>query len=327
MISENDIFNFKNNLDEYLYRFHNVTNLKNPFHCLNPNHPDNHPSMYYSDKYKICKCFACGVRYDIFDLVKLDYGLKNFRDQFNKLAELFNQSEKIVNTEFIIPADIEEKDYSKYFDYCFRKISYTSYLTTNRGIDPHLQIKYRIGYDEERQLIVFPINNNSYFARSTIGKGKYKSKGTSYLFNENLIKDSDDNSIIYLTESIIDALSLETVCPDIKVVSLNGTTNIKRLINVSRDYNYKGMFVISFDNDSIGTTTAQLLKSEFDKLNILSFVNPLIRSIDDGKYKDINEALVNNKNKLISNMNYFTEQYKLIQEKMKLRSDNEIEIC
>ena len=87
------------------------------------------------------------------------------------------------------------------------------------------------------------------------------------------------------------------------------------------------MFVISFDNDSIGTTTAQLLKSEFDKLNILSFVNPLIRSIDDGKYKDINEALVNNKNKLISNMNYFTEQYKLIQEKMKLRSDNEIEIC
>ena len=84
-------------------------------------------------------------------------------------------------------------------DYCFKNISNTSYLTFIRGIDSQLQIKYRIGYDEERQLVVFPINDNSYFARSIIGKGKYKSKGTSYLFNEDLIKNSDSNDIIYIT--------------------------------------------------------------------------------------------------------------------------------
>ena len=326
MIKEIDIARYKSYLDEYLYRFHNVGNLKNPFHCLSPSHPDNHPSMYYSKKYNICKCFACGVRYDIFDLIKLDYGIDNFKEQFNKLAELFNESEKIINTDVIVNMDYEEKNYSKYFDYCFKNISNTSYLTTTRGIDSELQIKYRIGYDEERQLVVFPINDNSYFARSIIVKGKYKSKGTSYLFNEDLIKYSDSNDIIYLTESIIDALSLETVCPDLKVVSLNGTTNIKRLLNLSRDYNFKGMYVIALDNDSVGKTTSELLKKELDDLDITSFINPLIRSIDDGKYKDINEALVNNKSKLKSNMDYFTEQYKIIQEKIKLRSDNGYEI-
>lgn len=324
MIEENDISTFKSYLGEYLTRFHNV-DLRKPFTCLNPEHPDNHPSMSYSSKYNICKCFACNVRYDIFDLIKIDYGYTNFRDQFNKLAELFDKNEKIINTNIIVKTDIEEKDYSKYFDYCFRKISNTSYLTTTRGIDPNLQIKYRIGYDEDRKLVVFPINDKCYFARSTINKGKYKSKGTSYLFNEDLIKYSDENSVIYVTESIINSLSLETVCPDIKTVALNGVTNTKRLVSLCSDYNFKGLLILALDNDPVGKTTSELLKQELDDLKINCTINTLINSIGDGKCNDINEALTEHKEKLKSNMKYFTEQYQYILDKMNLRSD-ELEI-
>lgn len=42
--------------------------------------------------------------------------------QYNKLAELFNEEYKQVNTEIILNDNYVEKDYSSYFNYCFRKI-------------------------------------------------------------------------------------------------------------------------------------------------------------------------------------------------------------
>lgn len=323
MIDEVDITRYKYYLKEYLNRYHNISDFRKAFRCLNPNHEDRHPSMYYSTKYNICKCFSCGKSYDIFDLIKIDYGLTNFRWQYNKLAELFNEEYKQVNTEIILNDNYVEKDYSSYFNYCFRKIGNTSYLTSTRGIAEHLQIKYRIGYDEERSLIIFPINEKSYFARSTINKGKYKSKGTSYLFNEKLLQESTPDTLIYITESIIDALSLETINPDLKIISLNGTTNIKRLLLLAKENNYKGSFIIALDNDSVGKTTSELLKLQLDSLNIPSYVNSLISTVDGAK--DINEALIKNKEKLERNIKYFNEQYQIIVEKTNLRKEQELD--
>ena len=48
---------YKRYLPDYLKKYHNITNLKKFFHCLNPQHPDNHPSMRFTSKYNICKCF------------------------------------------------------------------------------------------------------------------------------------------------------------------------------------------------------------------------------------------------------------------------------
>ena len=49
----------------------------------------------------VCKCFSCGERYDIYDLIKLHYGLTSFREQHNKIAELFNELDKVVPTSTI----------------------------------------------------------------------------------------------------------------------------------------------------------------------------------------------------------------------------------
>lgn len=60
------------------------------FRCLSPDHEDKHPSMSFNRSVNKVHCFGCGVTYDIFDLIGLDYGLKDYNSQFQKACELFN---------------------------------------------------------------------------------------------------------------------------------------------------------------------------------------------------------------------------------------------
>lgn len=60
------------------------------FRCLSPDHEDKHPSMSFNRSANKVHCFGCGVTYDIFDLIGLDYGLKDYNSQFQKACELFN---------------------------------------------------------------------------------------------------------------------------------------------------------------------------------------------------------------------------------------------
>lgn len=64
-------------------------NTRSTFNCLSPEHPDKHPSMSYDSKRQRCKCFSCGISYDIFDIIGIDYGLTEFPDQLNKACELY----------------------------------------------------------------------------------------------------------------------------------------------------------------------------------------------------------------------------------------------
>ena len=52
-----NIDNFKPLLADYLINKSGVSNINRPFKCLNPNHEDRHPSMSFTEKYNICKCF------------------------------------------------------------------------------------------------------------------------------------------------------------------------------------------------------------------------------------------------------------------------------
>ena len=67
----------KGYLEDYL-KSKGIDTRKN-FNCLNPDHPDIHPSMSYYRKEQYCKCFSCNAYYDIFDIIGIDYGLKSFR--------------------------------------------------------------------------------------------------------------------------------------------------------------------------------------------------------------------------------------------------------
>lgn len=58
------------------------------FRCLNPEHEDRHPSMALDRKNHRCVCFSCGARYDIFDLVGIDYGITNTAQKFRKTYQI-----------------------------------------------------------------------------------------------------------------------------------------------------------------------------------------------------------------------------------------------
>lgn len=310
-----NIENFKPLLADYLLNKSGVQNLKRPFRCLNPNHSDEHPSMSYTEKYHICKCFSCGVCYDLFDLIGIDYGVESFKDKLDIAMKLYPNIDVESPKRFNVYGSNESTkiiDFSNYYKKCEDNISKTDYLL-RRSIDYSLINKYKIGYDEKRDMIVFPINKNCYFGRGVTQNLKLKSKGISYLWNEDLLRNSND--LIYITESIIDSLSLETIDPEIKTIALNGLPNYKRLLKIIEENNYKGNLVLAFDNDEKGLTYQEIVKEELTKLNVRSFSITLISSI--GGVKDINEALINERDKFEKSYKYFNDNLKKIIEKNK----------
>lgn len=300
MKKDTNIYIYRTFLKDYLEKYHNITNFKKHFHCLNPNHTDSHPSMYFSRKYNIVNCFSCNEHYDIFDLIGLDYSLPNFKDQLNKFKELYD-----INTIEITDKPINKInedvliDYSYYFRKCYNNTSKSDYLL-KRGISSFLISKYKIGYDIDKKAVVFPINKNSYFRRSTISNEKIKSRGTSYLWNEDLINNK--NKLIFICEGIIDSLSLETIDKNVKTISLNGVTNYKRLIDLCIKNKYSGCFVICFDNDSSGIKAQKDLKVELSKIGIDSYCISLLSNFSSSN--DLNEALLEDKEKLKQNYSY-----------------------
>ena len=295
------ISEYKTYLWDYLQKYHNVTSPKRFFHCLNPNHIDNNPSMMFTDKYNICKCFSCGASYDIYDLIGLDYDLHNFKEQLEKVQELYLE---YIPVKKEVKKDIDNKvyDYTNYYNKCFKNRYRTTYLE-QRGITRELIDKYKIGYDEERKLVIFPINKHCYFARSVVNNDKIKSKGSSDIWNKRYIKEN--NQLVYVTEGIIDALSLEVIDPNVKVMSINGVGNINSLVYALKENNFNGTIGIAFDKDGAGKKATDELKKELAKINVNSFSTSMIATFDDtSKVKDINMALINNKDLLKRNYEY-----------------------
>lgn len=295
------ISEYKTYLWDYLQKYHNVTSPKRFFHCLNPNHIDNNPSMMFTNKYNICKCFSCGASYDIYDLIGLDYDLHSFKEQLEKVQELYLG---YIPVKKEVKKDIDNKiyDYTNYYNKCFKNRYKTAYLE-QRGITRELIDKYKIGYDEERKLVVFPINKHCYFARSVVNNDKIKSKGSSDIWNKRYIKEN--NQLVYVTEGIIDALSLEVIDPNVKVMSINGVGNINSLVYALKENNFNGTIGIAFDKDGAGKKATDELKKELAKINVNSFSTSMIATFDDtSKVKDINMALINNKELLKRNYEY-----------------------
>ena len=299
-----DINEYRKYLPDYLKKYHGITNPKKFFRCLNPEHGDEHPSMIYTPKYNICKCFACGVHYDIFSLVKLDFHLSSFQEQIKKVEELFLNyvPEKSEFNQKII-----KYDYTNYFNKCIKNIHETNYLL-QRGISQELIDKYKIGYDNERQLVIFPINKYCYYARSVNNDLKLKSKGNSDIWNKHYFLNGSKEDLIYVTEGIIDSLSLEMVDNKVKTTSINGVGNINSLIQAIKKSNYKGAIVITFDNDESGIKASKELKEKLSCLGVKSYDCTLSAFVDNAK--DINEALVKNKKKLKESFQYINALYK-----------------
>lgn len=84
----------KNQLENYLQS--KGINTIGLFNCLNPDHPDRHPSMSIDKtgpNAPQAHCFSCGARYDMLDIIGIEYGLDNYDDQLEMGARLFGLGE------------------------------------------------------------------------------------------------------------------------------------------------------------------------------------------------------------------------------------------
>lgn len=317
MLSNTEKLSYKSLLLNYLEDYHHI-NTKNQFECLNPNHSDTHPSMSYSEKYNVCHCFACGKSYDIFSLVEQDFKIPkgNFKMVINKINELYpnlisNDYQKVIKS--IPKQETVTIDYSDYYIKCHNSVNITSYLTNSRGIKPEKIEKYNIGFDLEKNAIIFPINKNCYFSRGVNDNRKINSKGTLFCWGEEKLKNSRNNDFVIITESIIDAISLEQVNDKYPIISLNGVANYPRLLKAIKSNDYKGNVIIATDNDEVGAKFGTDIQKELKNIGIkIAIYYPFTHD-----YKDINEAYLNNPEELYNSFNYLDSVLEQIKSQQK----------
>ena len=157
-------------LAEYLMRQHPEISLNKPFKCLNPEHQDTNPSMSYYAKTNIVKCFACGAKYDIFDLIGIDYSISSFADQKAKAEAFFPtgyistatratkpdkkelQKNKIQREE---PEAKTKPNFTNLYQEWHKYLMKTTYFK-DRGLSQGIIDRFKLGYAPTEQAVIIP---------------------------------------------------------------------------------------------------------------------------------------------------------------------------
>lgn len=265
--TKEEIEKYKNWLPEYLEL--KGINPNKLMRCFSKKHEDKHPSMSLYKKANICKCFACGEKIDIFNLMEIEYDIKSYPEQIAKVKELYEDRSLIKNANETIYAkkntevalDVvdknkgikitkkEDKEYPELF-YYFRdcknnlKNNEVNYLE-KRGIIKEVIDKYNIGFDanfkpyynmkKSIQAIIISVSPTSYTARNidtTNNYFRYSKVGTNDIFNYHELFTRNKVETFFIVEGEIDALSLCSVGE--KAIAIRSISNYKNLLDYLR---------------------------------------------------------------------------------------------
>ena len=327
-MSKRNLTELKNFLEEYLEL--KGINTKKFMRCFSLEHEDKNPSMNYFAPGKICKCFACGAKYDIFKLVGQEYNLTNFHDQVEKVYELYTNKELIKNANETIYSrkgtniNLETSDktlkenttnslenmsveflrkYRLYIEKCQNNLSQTDYLT-NRGISKELQKKRGIGYDSEFKngewkALIIPTWYGSFTARNTDknSNDRLRKVGRMEIYNYWQLQENPKKNF-YIVEGEIDALSLEEVGKN--AIALGSIASINLLIKRFQNDKPTNTFYLMLDNDEQGIKAQEELYNKMKGLGLKVEKTNLL-----GKYKDPNDYLVEDRNSFTKTLNRF----------------------
>lgn len=300
------IDDIKNRLEEYL-KAHSGVNLSKPhFNCLNPAHTDSKPSMAYDRKRNKAHCFSCGADYDTLDIIGIEYGLSEFKDQLEKAKEIFHisgstdnkpKAKEPLKKEKLTPATASnnekkdtEPDFTEYLLRAYLNTGKTDYYK-KRGISKETIEKYRLGYDPEVAAVIIPVNKGYYIKRSVEGKAYYNLKDAAVVpFNLKSLKEPEP---VFVVEGAFDALSI--IEAGGQAVGLNGATHISKLIAYIKDNKLNPLIIICLDNDNAGKEAAGKLATALNEINIKYYESDI-----NGNHKDPNEHLINDRAAFVS---------------------------
>lgn len=261
-------------------------------------------------------CFSCGkMSMDIFDLIKEYENLPSMHEAFDRAysflgiqRDFSNISKKQKTKDKIIKDDdiaqrYEEikKERQSYINRCFKDRDKSTYFA-KRGLNNQLIEKYKLGYDIQMGLNVIPINQFQYTARSQTKNIKYFNssipRNEMYkaqldeldripLFNREYLTEPGEG-LIYVTEGIIDAISLEAA--DVKAVALIGTVPQRLLNEIPKDC--KKTFVIATDPDKAGRILKDKIISGLKDKNCKFIEFPEFAKIKEGADPDHSESYI-----------------------------------
>lgn len=285
--------------------------LRSKFTCLNPDHEDKHPSMSYHRESKSVRCFACGKVYDIFDLVGQDYSLNDFKAKALKVCEIFNISAELpslysnTNTakialpgksaDTILTTSTLKNELEALKEYAINDYSYFE----SRGITKQSADKH--GFFCTRDKAYMPLFERGacigYTARSINENANLRyqnARGSMGLWNADYLHTQSTGRRLFVTEGIIDALSLEQMgyC----ALALCGSQNVNKLLTKCEQEittTCTWDFILCGDPDASGHEMNNKLASGLEKLGINCFVLEL----EDGDI-DINHLYLKNRPRL-----------------------------
>ena len=340
-------------LEEYLQR--KGLDTKNLFRCISPEHEDKNPSMSFYKKKNKCTCFGCGKNYDIFEVVGMEYNLKNFSEQMKKVEEfiknpeliedinktIYSKKNVIIDTkkEFSKDKKIENKrkeldpnnpeDYERiiksqnYIQYCMYHLKECDYLT-KRGISKKVQEEYHIGYDPNfkyapfKQAIIIPTYYGCLTARNIDNNSndRLRKLGLAQIFQYDRIKENP-NKDFFVVEGEIDALSVAEAGK--KAIALGSINEIDLLVSKLTRDKFENKFILMLDNDEAGRKAQETLYQKLKDVGIKVEKSNLL-----GKYKDPNEFLMKDRENFISTLESFEKNKAVNPWLDKLKSKNEI---
>lgn len=330
-----------------------IGDLNKNFSCIIGTHKDNKPSMHYYADTKTVKCFSCGFNGDIFDLYAVlkgnasvvntdEQAIYDYKQVFHDLAAKYNIA--IPNyersAEDVFNSKVNQIN-SMFIERAKTNLDKTDYWV-KRGISLELAKKFNLGFIKNwvnpktalegkktipTPRLIVPNSSNSYLARDVrpdaVGNTKVKA-GSVHLFNGKALLQ--DKKPIVLVEGEFDALSIMEVSNEVEAVALGSTSNqdklmkaLKRLRDKNKDYD--PIFFLAMDNDAAGELANHQLEK---KLEHQQFTCYIITSTLVNAYKDANEILVKDRDKLEANIkkiikdpdNYLTNLLKRIEERL-----------
>lgn len=290
-------------------------NTRKPFTCLNPDHPDKHPSMSMDKRNNRCKCFSCGASYDIFDLIGIDYGLTDPGEIFKKAYELYNVNIYSQKAEVVkagpsggarSEAGQDGKIYKSILEAkeAFAGSPAEKYINM-RGISTETAAHFCLGYNgkfrtveenadgqtafAEWQALIIPTGKGNLVARNLNApkapekKNRYRKKGASLIFNRKALYNA--NKPVYVVEGEIDALSI--IEADGEAIGLGSKDNVPQLIELVKKQAPVQPLILALDKDEEGQKAEETLAEQLTTMQISFYRHNVC-----GWAKDANEALM-----------------------------------
>lgn len=298
---------------------HGIDTSKN-FRCLNPNHPDRHPSAYYTTGHRVL-CRACGAQYDIFDLIALEMGRPAAdRAVFEEVRRRYGQNLSFspaaaqsgsssgrntgqplgwndTITAELPPPPAPPEDFTEFFRECAARITETDY-PQRRGLTAETCARFGLGFAPSwhhpnskihTPRLIIPTSRSSYTARDVRDsipeyQRNYKNQkvGRSNLYLQmNLYKPG---AACVIVEGELDALSIAQSGG--RACALRSITNTGQLLRLLECKPPAVPLALLLDADTPGQTAQAQLVQGLQRLRLPYYVGTMPEGC-----KDANDAL------------------------------------